>query len=147
MQTDDPRNLELKKIFFVSAVLFLLFETTAFGAQKGSPKTAAPKKKAETTEQKGRVDGYLASQEKGHKVQGDVLKKPLEVNSEKPLHKKLETHPPKSFHSKTPEKAKIEAPLNAKKVPPKSIQGKPLGMKEKSRFKPNLIQKQLYKSK
>lgn len=127
MRPKNPRRLELKRV--LPFLLFFLLWT---------PGTFA----AETEEEKVRLDQYLASQQRGKSFQGKTLKKPLEVNPKKTL-KRLETHPPTSFRTKTPPKETIERPLKGKRSVQKPFKGKPLGMREKSRFGSDTIKKPL----
>ena len=139
MQTKNSRHLELKHIF-IFLVFFLLLPFSAWAASQ--------KNVSETPEERAKMDQALASQERGKPMQGKVIKKRLEVNSQKTLTKKLVTHPPKNFHQLEEKKPKaIKEPL----VPhPKRslISQKPLVGDEKfkernSRFKPDSINQPL----
>ena len=131
--------MELKHIFIFLALFFLL----PFSAW------AAPQKKvSETPEQKARVDKALASQERGKPMQGKVIKKKLEVNSQKTLTKKLVTHPPKNFHQleeKKPETIRKPLAPHSKRslISQKPLVGDEKFKERRSRFKPDSINRPL----
>lgn len=155
MQTKNTRHLELRHlVVFVS--LFVFFPFSAWSAphpnEQASKQTTKPKMKekgnAETSEERAKVNQALTTQERGKPIRGNVIQKPLTVNSQKTLTKKLETHPPKQlshFSSEKPEVIKqplIPEPKRSLMSKKPLIGDKRIG-ERKSRFKPDSIKQPL----